>query len=134
MAQTQATTHEGSAETAKLLAGAASSAVAKVVGLKTSCSAVVTATYSGLTQCTETGLTAVAADTVSVVTVSQTNDAVQVDHVFTAGEAATVKGFAVLNNDADVCYSLCCFAADVALESGDKLTVQMKHKIAASAS
>jgi hypothetical protein len=130
MAQTQSPTKEGYGELAKLQAGEAATAVKSIVCLKTACTADEDQTAAGITKSTESGLTKVDADSVKSVKVTNDPDAVQVDHVFTAGEAATVKGFAVLNDDDDVVYGICCFAADVPLESGDKVTDQMKiqHK------
>ena len=126
MAQTQSPTEEGYNEISKLMAGEAASAVKSIVCLKTSCTADEDQTAVGITKSTESGLTLVNADSVKTVKTHADNDTVQVDHVFTAGEAATVKGFAVLNDDDDVVFGVCCFAADVPLESGDKVTDQMK--------
>jgi hypothetical protein len=130
MVQTQSPTTEGYNELGKLHAGEAATAVKSIVCLKTSCTADETQEAAKITKSTESGLTLVNADSVKSVKTTGDNDTVQVDHVFTAGEAATVKGFAVLNDDDDVVYGICCFAADVPLESGDKVTDQMKiqHK------
>jgi len=130
MAQTQSPTKEGYGELGKLQSGEAATAVKSIVCLKTSCTADEDQTASGITKSTESGLTLADADSVKSVKITVDNDTVQVDHVFTAGEAAVVKGFAILNDDDDVAYGICCFAADVPLESGDKVTDQMKiqHK------
>jgi len=131
MAQTQSPTTEGYAEIAKLVAGAAASEVEKVCCLKTGCTADAAQTYAGVTKCTESGVSMAVADTVVVSTTTATDDTVEVDHVFTAGEAVTVKGFGIFNNEAtpDVLFALCCFAADIPLENTDTLTVEMKMKI-----
>jgi hypothetical protein len=126
MAQTESPTNEGYGELGKLAAGESASKVKSVCCLKTSCTADETQTSSGVTKSTESGLTLVDATTVKSVKTTVDNDTVQVDHVFTAGASATVKGFGVWNDDDDVLYSLCCFAADVVMASSDTLTVQMK--------
>jgi hypothetical protein len=126
MVQTQSPTNEGYGEFGKLASGEAATAVKSIVCLKTTCTADESQTAAGVTKATESGLTLVNADTVKSVKTTVDNDTVQLDHVFTAGEAATIKGFAVLNDDDDVAYGVCCFAADVPLDSGDKTTAQMK--------
>lgn len=126
MAQTQSPTNEGYGELGKLGAGEAATGFKSVCCLKTSCTADESQTSAGVTKCTESGLTLADADTVSSVQTTVADDTVQVDHVFTAGEAATVKGFGVWNDDDDVLYAVCCFAADISVESSDTLTVQMK--------
>jgi len=70
----------------------------------------------------------VAADTVVSSQTTVANDTVELDHVFTAGETVTVKGFGIFNNETtpDVLFALCCFAADIPLENTDTLTVEMK--------
>lgn len=131
MAQTQSPTKEGYAEIAKLVAGEAAAEVEKVCCLKTACTADEDQTYAGVTKCTESGVSMVAADTVVTSTTTVTDDTVEVDHVFTAGEAVTVKGFGVFNNEAtpDVVYMVCCFAADIPLENTDTLTIEGKMQI-----
>ena len=126
MAQTQSPTNEGYGEIGRRMAGEAATEVESVVGIKTSCTADETQTYAGITKCTETGLTLANADTVAATDTTVTDDTVQLDHVFTAGEAVTVKGFGVCNNDDDVLFALCCFNGDVVMETNDTLTVQMK--------
>lgn len=131
MAQTQSPTNEGYGEFGKLGAGEASSAVSKVGGLKTACTANEAQTYAGVTWCTESGLTVVSADSVVSSQTTVANDTIELDHVFTAGEAVTVLGFGTVNVDGDVLYAICCFDAGVALETSDTLTVEMKqqHKL-----
>jgi len=126
MAQTQSPTNEGYGEIGKIVAGEASTPVNKVGGLKTACTANEAQTYAGVTWCTESGLTVVAADTVVSSQTTVANDTVELDHVFTAGEVVTVKGFGILNTDGDVLFALCCFAADVPLQVSDTLTTEMK--------
>ncbi len=130
MAQTQSPTNEGYAEIAKLVAGEAATKVAKVCCIKTSCTANEAQTYAGVTKCTESGVSMVAADTVITSQTTVANDTVELDHVFTAGETVTVKGFGTFNNEAtpDVLFALCCFAADIPLENTDTLTVEMKKQ------
>jgi len=128
MAQTQSPTKEGYAEIAKLVAGEAANEVEKVCCIKTSCTADEDQTYAGVTKCTESGVAMAAADTVVTSQTTVANDTVEVDHVFTAGESVTVKGFGIFNNIAtpDVLFAICCFAADIPLENTDTLTVEMK--------
>ncbi len=126
MAQTQSPTNEGYGELGKLVSGEAATEVESVCCIKTSCTADESQTAVGITKCTESGLTLANATSVKSSKTTVDNDTVEVDHVFTAGESATVKGFGIFNNDDDVLYALCCFAADVAMESSDTLTVEMK--------
>jgi hypothetical protein len=126
MAQTQSPTNEGYGELGKFVSGEAATVVKSVCCLKTTCTADETQTSAGVTKSSESGLTLVDADTVASSKTTVDNDTVQLDHKFTAGATATVKGFGIWNDDDDVLYALCCFNADVALESGDTLTVQMK--------
>jgi hypothetical protein len=128
MAQTESLTTQGLTEAAKCIGGVTSTGMTKAGGLKTSCTANTSQNYAGVTWCTESGLTLAAATT--TITGAGT-DTVQLDHVFTAGEVATVKGFGCANTDGDVLFSLCCFAADVVMAASDTLTVQMKHQVTA---
>ena len=129
MAQTQSPTTEGYAEIAKLVAGEGATEVESIVCIKTDCTADASQTYAGITKCDESGVALAAADTVVTSTTTATDDTVEVDHVFTAGESVTVKGFGICNNDDDVLFALCCFNADIPLENGDTLTVEMKMQI-----
>jgi len=133
MAQSQSPTNEGYGELGKLVSGESATGVKSCVCIKTSCTADATQTAAGITKSTESGLTIADADSVASATTTVANDTVQLDHVFTAGADATVKGFGVLNDDDDVLYGICCFAADVPIESGDTLTVQMKMQFKAGA-
>ena len=128
MGQTQSPTNEGYGELGKLAAGELASAFKSVCCLKTSCTADETQTSAGVTKCTESGLTLVNADSVKSSKTTVDNDTVEVDHVFTAGASATVKGFGAWNDDDDVLYGICCFAADIPLESSDTLTVELKNQ------
>jgi len=51
---------------------------------------------------------------------------VQVDHVFTASGSQSVTGFAIENDDDDVVFMECCFAAALAMETSDTLTIEAK--------
>ena len=126
MSQTQSPTNEGYGELGKLVAEELATGVQSVCCLKTTCTADETQTSAGVTKSTESGLTLVDADSVKSSKTTVDNDTVELDHVFTAGESATVKGFGIWNNDDDVLYGICCFAADVPMESSDTLTVEMK--------
>ncbi|MFA5377311.1 MAG: hypothetical protein WC455_16290 [Dehalococcoidia bacterium] len=131
MSQSQKPTRQGYAETAKLVAGEAATKCAKIVAYEGDCAAASEAsTYAtpAATKSTKSGFAVGAANTVITVTTSFSNDTVQVDHVFTAGEAATITGFGVCNNEAtpDVLFAECCFAAGIPLETAETLAVQMK--------
>ena len=131
MAQTESGTTQGYAEIAKLVAGEAATKAAKVCCLKTACTADATQTYAGVTKCTESGVSMVAATTVVTSQTTVANDTVEMDHVFTAGEPVTVLGFGLFNNEAtpDVLFMLCCFAAAIPLENTDTLTIEGKMQI-----
>lgn len=129
--QTESSTNEGYAEIAKYMAGEAASAFKKVGCIKTSCTADESQTKVGVTWSTESGLTLQDADTVSTITTTVANDTVQVDNIFTAGEAATVKGFGVCNGDGDVLFGICCFAADITLANNGRFTIQLKAQFKA---
>jgi hypothetical protein len=131
MAQSQKPTYQGYAEIAKLLAGEAASALTKIVGLEGTCTAAAEASTfadpaNDATHIADSGLSIVAAHTVATVTTDQTDDTVQVDHVFTASGTKTVTGFHVCNDDGDVTFMECCFNAGIAMESSDTLTIQAK--------
>ena len=131
MAQSQKPTHQGYAETAKMVAGEAATKCAKVVCYEGTCTAAAEAsTYASpaAAKSIKSGFSVASAATVVTMQTTVANDTVQLDHVFTAGEAATITGFGVCNNETtpDVLYAECCFNAGVAMETSDTLTVQMK--------
>jgi hypothetical protein len=126
MAQTQSPTNEGYGELGKFLSGEAATKVKSVCCIKTSCTADETQTSAGVTKSTDTGLDLQDADTVASSKTTVNNDTVQVDNKFTSATGDTIKGFGVWNDDDDVLYAICCFAADVVLAASDTLTVQMK--------
>ena len=84
------------------------------------------ASPGGATKLSANGFDIVDADTVGVSTTSETDDTSELDHVFTATASQSVTGFCVLNNDDDVVFAECCFAAAIAMENNDTLTVEMK--------
>ncbi len=130
MSQTESPTSQGYVAAAKMLAGESTTdKVKSVCCIKTSCTADETQTSAGVTKSTESGLTLVDANTVATVSGTYANDTIQLDHKFTAGATATVKGFGVWSDDDDVLYAICCFAADANMESADTLTVQMKMQV-----
>lgn len=124
--QTQMPTNEGYGELGKLAAGEGATPVDCVGGLKTTCPTDETATHTGVTWSSESGLVEVAADSVKSSKTTVTADTVELDHVFTAGAAATVVGFGTSNTDKDVLFGWCCFNAAVVMETSDTLTVEMK--------
>jgi hypothetical protein len=132
MAQTQKPTKLGYAEIAKRMATAgdgAGSAVKSVVGLTGACTASEDSTFAnpgGATKLAANGFTLADADTVVTSTTDETDDTVELDHVFTASGAQSVSGFAIENDDDDVVFAECCFATAVAMETNDTLTVEMK--------
>jgi len=128
MPQSQSPTTQGYTEASKLLAGAAATAVKSITGIKTACTADATQTAAGITKANN-GLGLANADTVSNTTTDVTNDTIQVDHEFTASDDVTVKGFGILNDDDDVLFAICCFASDIVMANGDKLSTQMKMQV-----
>ncbi len=134
MAQSQKPTHQGYAEIAKLLAGEASTKLAKICCYEGACSAAAEAsTYASpaATKSVKSGFSMASADTVVTSTTTVTDDTCETDHVFTAGETGTMTGFGVFNNEAtpDVLFAECCFNAGVSMESSDTLTVEMKLQL-----
>jgi hypothetical protein len=128
MGQTQSPTSEGYGELGKFLAGEAATKMKSVCCVKTACTADEDQTAAGITKATESGFTIADAKTVASAKTTVTADTVQLDHVFTAGEAATIKGFGWFNDDDDVLYGICCFAADLTFATSDTLTVQAKNQ------
>lgn len=127
MAQEQVMNNEGVVEANKLLMGVAATKIASISLIKTACSAATASGYTSYTQATETGCVNTAVATMTASSDSFTGDTIHIVHPFTAGAAATIKGHMISNDDDDVLYSVCCYAADVALETNDTITVT--HKI-----
>lgn len=119
-------TNEGYGELGKILSGEEASCVKKVCCLKNECISNESQTSSGVSMCTENGLTITNADSIKSIKTLCDNDCVQLDHIFTAGENAAVSGFGTWNDDGDVLYSLCCFGTAINLSSGDVLVVRSK--------
>jgi len=112
-----------------LVSGEAATAVKSVVGLTGACTAAEGSTFAnpgGATKLAANGFSLTDADTVASSTTDQTDDTVELDHVFTASGTQSVSGFAIENDDDDVVYAECCFDSALAMESGDTLTVEMK--------
>ncbi len=135
MAQTQKPTNLGYAEIAKLVAAvttamaAGASGVQSVVGLTGACTAAEASTFAnpgGATKLAANGFTLADADSVVTSQTTVADDTVELDHVFTATGSQSVSGFAIENDDDDVVFAECCFAAAVAMENNDTLTVEMK--------
>lgn len=126
MAQTQSATNEGYGETGKMMAGEAATPYKSVVLIDTACTADESQTFAGVNKCTASGLGIADADTVESNQTTVANDTVHINHTFTAGETATIKGFGVCNDDNDVLFALCAFNADVNLEASDTLEVDME--------
>ena len=120
MAQTQEVPLEGLYEAARRLSGTASTEIESMCCIKTTCTADKDQTAAGITKCTESGLTIANCDSVS-----EASAVVTAYHTFTAGEAATVKGFGAFNNDDDALMGICCFNADVVMEKDDTLKCTM---------
>ena len=129
MAQTQKPTNLGYGELGRFVAGEAATCVKSIVGLTGACTAAEASTFAspgGATKLAANGFSLVNADTVASVQTTVTDDTVQVDHVFTASGAQSVTGFAIENDDDDVVFMECCFAAALALETSDTLTIEAK--------
>lgn len=134
MAQTQSSTDEGSGELGLISTyGGTATGARKVVLIKTSCSAVVTATFSAITKATESGFQ-IADGTPTTETTDHSNDTVQVVHTHTAGATLTVLGAGMVNDDGDVLYMMVCYTASLPMVNGDTLENTLQMKFAASAS
>ena len=132
MAQTQEITNLTMGEIGRLLAGEAATGIKSIVGLTGACTAAAGSTFAnpgGATKLAANGFTLVDADTVTSETTAQTDDTVQLDHVFTASGAQSVTGFACENDDDDVVMGECCFADALAMILNDTLTCQMTWQI-----
>uniref|UniRef100_A0A6M3J2G7 Uncharacterized protein n=1 Tax=viral metagenome TaxID=1070528 RepID=A0A6M3J2G7_9ZZZZ len=127
MAQEQVCNNEGIGEIVLWLTGGTSTTPESISCIKTACSAATASGYAHYTKSTEAGLTLSTIGTISASSDSFSNDTVHIVHPFTAGTTATVKGHMIVNDDDDALYSVCCYAADIPLESTDTLTVT--HKI-----
>ena len=135
MAQTQKPTALGYAEIAKCIASvttamaASGSGVQSIVGLTGACTAAEASTFAnpgGATKLAANGFTLVDADSVVTSTTTVTDDTVELDHVFTWSGDQSVSGIAVENDDDDVVFMECCFAAAIPGETNDTLTVEAK--------
>lgn len=132
MAQTQELTNLGMGELGRLWAGEAATCVKSIVGLTGACTASAASAFAapgGATKLAANGFTLVDANTVAASTTSQTDDTVELDHVFTASGNQSVTGFAVENDDDDVVYMECCFNAALAMETNDTLTIEAKMQV-----
>ncbi len=127
MAQEQVINNEGVVELVLLLTGGTATKIASISCIKTACSAATASGYSSYTQSAASGLVIAAVATISASSDSFSGDTVHVEHPFTAGASETVKGHLLSNTDKDVLYSVCCYAGDISVESGDTITVT--HKI-----
>jgi len=131
MAQSEKPTYQGYIEVAKRMSVAGDgtgSCVNSVVGYIDTCSAAAEAsTYASpaATMCNAAGFALVDADIVNTITTANTDDTTGVFHVFTATAANTITGFGICNDDDDVLFAECCFAAGVPCETDDTLTVSM---------
>lgn len=127
MAQEQVVNNQGIVEANILMMGSTGTGITSISCIKTACSAATASGYADYTQSTESGLVIAAIATITASSNSFTGDTIHGRHVFTAGATATVKGHMLTNTEKDVLYSVCCYAADIAVESGDTITVT--HKI-----
>lgn len=138
MAQTQEPTNIGYAETAKLVAGEAASALSKIVGLSGVCTAAEASTFAnpgGATKLAANGFALIACDTVISSKTTVDNDTVEADHVFKCKTATQkVTGFALVNDDEDLHYMECCFDAEIPCEIDDTITCEgkMQFKVGAA--
>ena len=129
MVQEQVMNNEGIGEVVLWLTGGASTRTGKIVCVKTACSAATASGYASYTQSAASGLTLAAIGTITASSASFANDTVHIVHPFTAAATETVKGHLIVNNEItpDALYSVCCYAGDITVESGDTITVT--HKI-----
>jgi len=129
MAQTQKPTNLGYGEIGRRMAGEAATEVESIVGLTGACTAAEASTFAnpgGATKLAANGFALANADTVAATNTTVSDDTTQLDHVFTCTGDQSVSGFAIENNDDDVVFAECCFAAALGMESPDTLTCQMK--------
>lgn len=122
-------TNEGIQETVRLLIGEPASCIKSICCLESPCTADEDQTSSSITKSTKSGFGLVDANSVKTVKTDADNDTIQVDHIFTALEDADIKGFGVFNDDNDILYSLCCYAATFHIRTDDVVTIQMKMQI-----
>jgi hypothetical protein len=124
MAQTEKVTTEGITELAKLWGIGTATGIKSIccLNMATPCTAVVGSTFADpadtATHHTDSGLSIV-----NITTVTPIAAGVDFDHVFTATASKNVAGIHVCNDDDDVCYIECCFAAVIAMENTDTLTI-----------
>ena len=130
MASSKPTT-QGYGEIGKMIASEAATKVAKECCYEGTCTAASeSSTYASpaAAKSVKSGYAMVASDTVVTSTTTVANDTVELDHVFTAGESATITGFGIFNNETtpDVLYAEMCFTSGQVMETSDTLTVEMK--------
>jgi hypothetical protein len=129
MPQTQTPTDEGFGELGRLAAGGTASPFKRVCCYEGAVICVASESDADATvpKSTKIGMGLQDADTVTTTTTAVTDDTVQIDHIFTAGEAVNVIGFGVWNTSGGTnkLYGSCCFAAVLPFETSDTLTVQM---------
>lgn len=130
MAQTESLTTEGYGEMCKYLVGEVATAVKSICCLKTACTANDSQTSAGVTKCTESGLT-IADATLTSEKTTATDDTIQAVHTHTAAASATVKGAGLWNDDDDALIAIVCYAADLAIESGDTIKNTFKIQLKA---
>ena len=129
MAQEQVVNNEGVVEAVLLLTGGTASAIDSISCIKTACSAATASGYANYTQSAAAGLTLATIGTISASSDSFSGDTIHVEHPFTAGASETVKGHLISNAEDDVLYSVCCYAGDISVESGDTITVTHKVRL-----
>ena len=130
MAQSQEVTNEGIKEWVILMSDASSpaaTAMNRIVCLNdtAACTASTASTYSTPvdTHHTTSGLEETAIDTMGQTTTNTSGDTITFDHVFTATASHSVTGIQAINDDGDVAFVECCFAAVVSMENTDTLTI-----------
>ena len=134
MVQNQTVTNTGITEFVILMSDTtpAATALTKIVGLNmaTPCTSAAASTFADpadtATHHTDGGLLIAAANTVAQSTTNTTGDTIEVDHVFTATGSKNLAGFHLCNNDGDVTFMECCFAAVLAMENTDTCTIEAK--------
>lgn len=127
MAQTQSLCNEGMGELVRVMISEAGAAPVKSMCLlKTACTANDSQTSSGVTKCTESGLTLVDADSVTSEKTTFDDDTIQIYKTFTAGASAAVLGAGIWCDDDDKLIGIVCFNAAVNMEKNDTLKVTGK--------
>lgn len=125
--QTQVITDTGIQELMKLWHGTAATKLLSICCMTdtTACAATYADSFTtpADTLCTDSDLSIANMAGNALATSNTAGDSLDFDHVFTASGTKNVTGIVVCNDDDDVAYVSCCFAAVIAMEATDTLTI-----------